>query len=110
VRRTRDVVVGDENRVAIGRALRRRLDADHAAGAELVLEVELLADGARLYSLVSRADKIQPAAGPPGYDEAHRPHRVIKRRAETRQNPGGGGGASEPKDLAATKRHGRYPD
>jgi hypothetical protein len=39
--RAGDIVVGNEDGIAVGRTLGRRLDADHAAGAELVLEIDL---------------------------------------------------------------------
>ena len=46
MRSARHIVVGDENRITIGRALDRRLDADCSARAGAVLDDDLLADRA----------------------------------------------------------------
>lgn len=45
VRRARRVIVGDEDRVAVRRALHRNVHAERAAGTGAVLDIDLLAEG-----------------------------------------------------------------
>jgi len=46
MRSARHIIVGDENRVTVGRAFDRRLDADRSARTGAVLDHDLLADRA----------------------------------------------------------------
>src|SRR5262249_52749189 len=73
MRGTRHVVVGDENRITVGRALDRRLDADGSACTGAILDDDLLADRPRHRFANHASDEVQPAAGCERDDEAHRP-------------------------------------
>ena len=57
MRSARDVVVGEEHRVTIGRAFRHLLDAKRSAGASSVLDDDLLSDRARYELVVNSVDK-----------------------------------------------------
>src|SRR5262245_31657207 len=73
MRGARHVVVGDEDRIAVGRALDRRLDADGSACTCAILDDDLVADRARHRFANHASDKVQPAARRERDDEAHRP-------------------------------------
>ena len=72
VRRARDVVIGDEDGIAVGRTLDRRVDADRAPGAGAVLDEHLLAELARHVIADHASDEVEPAAGRERHDEAQR--------------------------------------
>src|SRR6185503_15459499 len=74
--RGRDVVVGEQQRIAVRRRLDRQVDADRAAGAGAVLDEHLLAEPARNVLADEPGDEVEPAAGRERHDEAHRPVRI----------------------------------
>ena len=62
----------EQERVAVGRRLGRRLGADHAAGAAAVLDHELLAEGLGELVGPGTADRVRGAARRIGQDELDR--------------------------------------
>jgi hypothetical protein len=72
--------------VAVGRRGQHVLHADIAAGADVVLDDELLAELFRQVLAEDARDGVVGAAGGERHDEAHRPRRIIERVA--RADPG----------------------
>src|SRR6476661_3877954 len=77
--RTRHIVVGDENRIAVGRTLDRRVDAYRPACTDSVLDKYLLAELARHVLSDHASDKVQSAACREWHDETYRPVRPLLR-------------------------------
>ena len=71
VGRACDIVVGDENRISIGRTLHRSVDADRAAGAGAILNHDLLAELARHVFADDAGNKVEAPAGGKRHDETH---------------------------------------
>ena len=84
MRRACHVVVGEQERIAVGRRLDRGVDADRAAGAGAVLDEHLLAEPARDVFAGEPRDEVEPAAGRERHDEAHRPVRPVLRARDMR--------------------------
>src|SRR3954466_15531772 len=90
----------DEQRVAVGRALRRRLGADGGAGAGLVFDDHRLAQAQRKLFPDRARDDIDAAPRRERRDEADRARRVLlceSRRAEQRPQ--------ENEDAASARIH-----
>jgi hypothetical protein len=84
--RARDVVVGDEEIVAVGRRLDAGIDPDGAArSAGAVFDEHLLPDAARDMVADQPRDEIQSAAGGQMHDKAHRPVRPVLRAQNVRR-------------------------
>ena len=65
--------------VAVGRRRQHVLHADIAAGADVVLDDELLAELFRQVLAEDARDGVVGAAGGERNDEAHRPRRIVER-------------------------------
>ena len=83
MRRAHDVVVRDEEIVAVVWRLDTGFDPDCAArAAGAVLDEHLLADAARDRLADQPRDEVEPAAGRQMHDEAHRPVRPVLRAGD----------------------------
>ncbi len=71
LRRARNIVVGEEHGVAVGRALRHRLDADGPAGAGAIFDHHLLPEAARHVFAGQPRQEIRSAAGRQHHDYSH---------------------------------------
>src|SRR5437016_5924936 len=103
MRRARHIVIGHEDRIAIRRAFGGGLDADSSAGAHLVLDQELLADGTRQVIGGQTSDEIQSATRRERHDEPYRPRRVGLRPCEPRYSRQRGSARGQMQELAAGK-------
>jgi hypothetical protein len=92
----------DEQRVAVGRALRRRVRADHRAGAGLVLDDDRLPEPRRELLPERARDDVDPAARRERHDEAQRLRRVGLRRGWQR-------GGKQRRDGEEADDHERGP-
>src|SRR4029077_4812271 len=68
---------GDAQRIAVGFRPRHLLGADHAAGADLVLDVELLAEGVAQGIRIEPAERVGRAARGKRHHDAYRPFRPL---------------------------------
>ena len=75
--------VAEEDGVAVGRGLRRRVQADVARGAGAVLDHDLLAEQLGQARLQDAADEVRRAAGRERHDHAHRLVGVLRARPAT---------------------------
>jgi hypothetical protein len=69
----------NRERIAVGRALRRRLGADRAARAAAVLDDDRLSEAFGESLLDDAGDDVRSAAGRVGHDETDRLRRVVLR-------------------------------
>ena len=77
----------EEEGVAIGRRLRYRLSAQHAARAAAVIDDHRLAEAVAQPALQDARNHVRAAAGRIGHDEAHWFRRPVELHAERRLHP-----------------------
>ena len=95
---------GEQQRVAVGRRIDHRLDADIGAAARLVLDHDRLAEPVRQPLRQEPRNQVGGAAGRIGHDPSHRPRRLGLREGKLRT-------CGEPcklQELTARKSHGHH--
>jgi hypothetical protein len=105
----RIVGTGEGDGVAVGRSGERELHADVAAGADPVLDDEVLTEIiGEILADQPRGDVVGAARGE-AYDPAHRPGRIVLRACEARDGRQRGSARGEMQKPATTKLHGATP-
>jgi hypothetical protein len=109
LRRAGDVVVGEQDVVAVGRALRDRLDSDRAAGAGPILDDNLLSDRPRHGFARQARQEVGAAAGREHHDHADRTRRIGLRPRWSHDRRRGERGTGKRQELAADEFHSSLP-